>query len=75
MDSRTRGYLPHLEISQAMYFLTFRLEDSLPSVLLQKWKTELISNQLHAKNDLKKKYLFVQEYEKKVQSYASKQPS
>ena len=45
MDSRTRGYLPHLEVSKGTYFLTFRLDDSFPVSLLQKWKAELISKQ------------------------------
>jgi len=36
MHSRTRGYLPHRVVSQATYFVTFRLADSLPaSVLLE----------------------------------------
>ena len=41
MRSRTRGYLPHLESSHGIYFVTFRLEDSLPVELLIRWKQEL----------------------------------
>jgi REP element-mobilizing transposase RayT len=41
MISRTRGYLPHLLSPNATYFLTFRLEDSLPASLLSRWKAEL----------------------------------
>jgi REP element-mobilizing transposase RayT len=31
---RSRGYLPHLEAQQAVYFVTFRLADSLPKELV-----------------------------------------
>ncbi len=65
MDSRTRGYLPHLEVSKGTYFLTFRLDDSLPISLLQKWKAELISKQSHQQQT----YRPADEYEKKIQSY------
>jgi len=41
MISRSRGYLPHVEIPQQSYFVTFRLEDSLPWVLMARWKEEL----------------------------------
>ncbi len=40
MISRTRGYLPHLEISEGTYFLTFRLADSIPAALLVNLKAE-----------------------------------
>jgi REP element-mobilizing transposase RayT len=33
-STRSRGYLPHLEIQQAIYFVTFRLADSLPKELV-----------------------------------------
>jgi REP element-mobilizing transposase RayT len=65
MYSRTRGYLPHLEVSQGTYFLTFRLDDSLPAALLQKWKTELMLKKAHQQ----KAYLLDDEYETKIQSY------
>jgi REP element-mobilizing transposase RayT len=32
--TRSRGYLPHLETQQAIYFVTFRLADSLPKELV-----------------------------------------
>jgi len=35
---RSGGYLPHWEQQGACYFITFRLADSLPSELLEKWK-------------------------------------
>jgi REP element-mobilizing transposase RayT len=41
MNSRSRGYLPHLEIPEGTYFLTFRLADSIPSSLLVNLKAEL----------------------------------
>ena len=51
MISRTRGYLPHSEDPQDTYFLTFRLEDSLPSTLIYKWKEELsLKRNLHKGN-------------------------
>jgi REP element-mobilizing transposase RayT len=40
MSVRTRGYLPHLEIPEGTYFVTFRLADSLPTALLVDLKTE-----------------------------------
>jgi REP element-mobilizing transposase RayT len=38
---RSRGHLPHLEEDQAVYFVTFRLADSLPKPLLTYLKLEL----------------------------------
>ena len=32
--TRTRGYLPHLETQEGIYFVTFRLADSLPKELV-----------------------------------------
>ncbi|MCI0614802.1 transposase [bacterium] len=40
MISRSRGYLPHLELSEGTYFVTFRLMDSLPSSVLTRLKQE-----------------------------------
>jgi len=37
---RTRGYLPHLETEQAIYFVTFRLADSLPKELVLQLRKE-----------------------------------
>jgi len=37
---RTRGRLPHWEADQAIYFVTFRLADSLPRSLLQEFEFE-----------------------------------
>ena len=40
MISRSRGYLPHLELSEGTYFVTFRLADSLPASVLIRLKEE-----------------------------------
>ena len=46
MQIRTRGYLPHLEETEATYFVTFRLEGSLPQSVLQQIaeETKALSN-------------------------------
>jgi hypothetical protein len=38
MNSRSRGYLPHIDTLEGTYFLTFRLADSLPATLLFAWQ-------------------------------------
>jgi hypothetical protein len=40
MNTRTRGYLPHLEIPEGTYFVTFRLADSLPASVIVNLKKE-----------------------------------
>jgi REP element-mobilizing transposase RayT len=37
---RSRGYLPHLERQDPIYFVTFRLADSLPRKILEELRTE-----------------------------------
>jgi len=37
---RHRGYLPHLEISGGIYFVTFRLADSMPRAIRDAWENE-----------------------------------
>ncbi len=37
----SRGYLPHFDGGTKLQFLTFRLYDSLPQTVLDKWKSEL----------------------------------
>ncbi|HEX8396804.1 MAG TPA: transposase, partial [Pyrinomonadaceae bacterium] len=37
----SRGYLPHFDVGEIPQFITFRLFDSLPQVVLTKWKAEL----------------------------------
>ena len=41
VEKRDRGALPHWEVEGGVYFLTFRLQDALPSELLEQWKGEL----------------------------------
>jgi putative DNA methylase len=38
---RSRGYLPHWEAGEVPQSLTFRLTDSLPAAVLDKWRAEL----------------------------------
>lgn len=38
---RSRGYLPHLDIEGAAQFLTWRLDDSVPAELVQRWGEEI----------------------------------
>jgi REP element-mobilizing transposase RayT len=40
MKARSRGYLPHLERQNAIYFVTFRLADSLPQELVLRIRQE-----------------------------------
>ena len=42
----TRGYLPHVDAEGATQFITFRLADSMPQDLLQRWKFELNSGEI-----------------------------
>ena len=51
MISRSRGYLPHQELPQSIYFVTFRLDDSLPADVLFRWKQELQANKNRSKPD------------------------
>ena len=37
---RSRGYLPHIEIPGAMYFITFRLADSIPKPYMRRLESE-----------------------------------
>jgi REP element-mobilizing transposase RayT len=72
MIFRTRGYLPHLQTSNETYFVTFRIEDSLPKALVIRWKNELeyqkklAGNDLENINELQRKYFF------KVDDYLDK---
>jgi putative DNA methylase len=38
---RTRGYLPHWEAGETAQMIGFRLADSLPAALLERWQIEL----------------------------------
>src|SRR6266571_9417000 len=37
----SRGYLPHFDAGEVFQAITFRLHDSMPQSLLEKWKREL----------------------------------
>src|SRR5713226_7085512 len=37
----SRGYLPHFDAGEVFQSITFRLHDSMPQTLLEKWKQEL----------------------------------
>ncbi len=38
---RSRGYLPHFDGGEISQFITFRLKDSLPQTVLERWRQEL----------------------------------
>ena len=38
----SRGYLPHFDGGEIAQTITFRLADSLPQVVLERWKRELV---------------------------------
>lgn len=42
----SRGYLPHFDVYETTQFVTFRLADSMPRDVLNKWKAELESGQI-----------------------------
>ena len=67
MILRYRGYLPHLELPNSIYFVTFRLAESIPAAVLANWRCErenIIRNAERQKRELstyereKLKYLF-----------------
>lgn len=39
-----RGYLPHFDGGEILQFITFRLFDSLPQELMEKWRGEIIDD-------------------------------
>jgi REP element-mobilizing transposase RayT len=54
LRKRTRGRLPHWEKNDAVYFVTFRLADSLPQSILAEIReeTELLRSKLREKGEL-----------------------
>jgi putative DNA methylase len=42
----TRGYLPHVDAGGSTQFVTFRLADSMPQDLLEKWRSELEAGEI-----------------------------
>ena len=69
MISRSRGYLPHLESAQSIYFVTFRLDDSLPYDLLSRWKQELQANKNRIKNDERQLRKVEHDYHWKIEKH------
>ena len=43
----SRGYLPHFDQDGFTQFITFRLADSVPKQVLEKWKAELENNEIN----------------------------
>ena len=39
--SHSRGYIPHVDPGEYTQFITFRLADSMPQAVLEKWRLEL----------------------------------
>jgi hypothetical protein len=46
----TRGFLPHVKVEGAEYFVTFRLADSLPQEVLQQYEQERLAQIAEAKD-------------------------
>jgi putative DNA methylase len=44
----SRGYLPHFDGGETSQFITFRLFDSMPQQLLEKWSTMITDDDSHA---------------------------
>src|SRR5262245_6188115 len=65
MYSRSRGYLPHIVKREGIYFVTFRLFDSLPSVFLSNLKHELKLNVPDLQKDRERYF----EYQKRIENY------
>ena len=42
----SRGYLPHFDADGFTQFITFRLADSVPQKVLEKWRDELLGNSI-----------------------------
>ena len=74
MILRSRRYLPHLEFPNSTYFITFRLNDSVPTSILKKWKDErkqIMQNAIRQKRNFTKyeKQRLDYVFSKKVQDY------
>jgi REP element-mobilizing transposase RayT len=66
MITRTRGFLPHTEVPQGTYFLTFRLFDSLPRFVLSQYQQELEWKKRVQPNHSQ---ILVNVYQAKIQKY------
>jgi REP element-mobilizing transposase RayT len=52
----SRGYLPHFDGGEIPQFITFRLADSMPQALLDRWREELAEEQnIHVDSALRKR--------------------
>src|SRR5437660_7508206 len=51
----SRGYLPHFDAGEVFQSITFRLHDSMPQVLLEQWRTELVRESMDFEEDLRLK--------------------
>jgi len=63
----SRGYLPHWDFSGVYQGITFRLVDSIPQKVIEKWKYEL-RGELRS-NDPEKKKLAYMQFHQKVSRY------
>jgi len=43
----SRGYLPHIDGDELVQFVTFRLHDSLPESVMERWRRELENEENH----------------------------
>ena len=66
MITRTRGFLPHIEVPQGTYFVTFRLFDSLPQSVLNKYRQEL---ELKKQSNKLSAQLLTNAYQSKINKY------
>jgi REP element-mobilizing transposase RayT len=66
MLTRTRGHLPHIEVPDGTYFLTFRLLDSLPQSVVFDYKEEL---EMQQKLKVHAPLILLKEYEAKIHKY------
>ena len=73
MEFHSRGYLPHISTVEASnYFVTIRLADSLPSVLLRQWQEELALEKIRLSGRQARQRAAERQYNRKVQNYLDK---
>lgn len=41
-----RGYLPHFEDGESFQFITYRLADSMPQNVLERWRSDVEKNEI-----------------------------
>jgi putative transposase len=49
----SRGYLPHFDGGEIAQTVTFRLADSLPRTVLERWKSEVAADSLNTDSVLR----------------------